>query len=119
VKSKLFIGSLFVLLLALFSITIPASIMAASVPAVAGKINEYALSNPNALPCFITHGSKGNLWFTGYAVNMVWRLTPTGTFTGFTVPTAGGGPFMITPGPNGKLWYTELNVGKIGKITTS
>jgi len=40
-----------------------------------------------------------------------------GTFTSFSVPTAGSNPYGITVGSDGNLWFTESNAGKIGRIT--
>ena len=74
----------------------------------------------------ITIGPDGNLWATVAAllapdaVNMIARITPSGTITEFPVPTlnsslAGG----ILAGPDGALWFAEEDSNKIGRITTA
>jgi virginiamycin B lyase len=70
-------------------------------------------------PNGITSGPDGNLWFTEGIRNAVVRLTPSGTFTFFTIPTVGAEPTGITVGPDGALWFSELQGNKIGRITTS
>ena len=67
------------------------------------------------VPQGITSGPDGNLWFTENTRNAVVRLTPSGAFTFFTVPTAGANPHGITTGPDGALWFTEFNANKIGR----
>ena len=71
------------------------------------------------VPQGITSGPDGNLWFTENTRNAVVRLTPSGVFTFFTVPTAGANPHGITTGPDGALWFTEFNANKIGRIEVS
>ena len=67
----------------------------------------------------LTSGPDGNIWFTENIRNAIVRLTPSGVFTFFTVPTAGANPHGITTGPDGALWFTEFNSNKIGRITVS
>src|SRR5208282_2637958 len=64
----------------------------------------------------ITAGPDGNLWFTG-GNNIIGRITPTGTITEFTIPTANCFPGSITAGPDGNLWFVEEDSNKIGRIT--
>jgi virginiamycin B lyase len=59
-------------------------------------------------PNDIAAGPDGNLWFTDsdgdyQTPTRVWRLTPTGDFTPFTVPAGAG---QITAGPDGAVWFT-------------
>ena len=68
------------------------------------------------VPEGIATGPDGNLWFTEGFRNAVARLTPLGTFTFFTIPTAGANPQGITAGPDGALWFAEHNANKIGRI---
>jgi virginiamycin B lyase len=46
-------------------------------------------------------------------------MTPTGTITQFSIPTANAGASHITYGSSGVLWFTETNANKIGRITTT
>ena len=71
------------------------------------------------VPQGIASGSDGNLWFTENIRNAVVRLTPSGTFTFFTIPTGGANPHGITTGPDGALWFAEFNGNKIGRIDSA
>jgi streptogramin lyase len=63
-------------------------------------------------------GPDGNLWFTESAGNKIGRLTTSGSFTEFPLPTAGAVPWGITVGPDGALWFVESFGFKVGRITT-
>jgi streptogramin lyase len=83
-------------------------------------VNEFTVPS-NSSPFAIALGPDGNLWFTENGTinpGKIGRVTPSGTFTEFTIPTAGSGfPEFITAGPDGNLWYTDNNNGNIGRIT--
>ncbi|HLJ74524.1 MAG TPA: hypothetical protein VKU62_08060, partial [Thermoanaerobaculia bacterium] len=54
--------------------------------------------------------------------NSVDRLTPSGAFTSFAIPTASAQPYAIAAAPDGNLWFVEtgpgaLPKGKVAKIT--
>jgi virginiamycin B lyase len=70
------------------------------------------------MPEEITLGPDGALWFTEQAGNKIGRITTSGTFTEFAIPTASAGAEGIVAGPDGNLWFTENSAGKIAKITT-
>jgi virginiamycin B lyase len=61
-------------------------------------------------------GADGNLWFTEELGNRIGRISPDGTITEFTLPTANSGPIGITVGPDGNLCFTEFNANQIGMI---
>lgn len=46
-------------------------------------------------------------------------ITPSGTITTFTIPTASSGPQCIVPGSDGALWFTEYSAAQIGRIPTN
>lgn len=71
------------------------------------------------VPTGIASGPDGNLWFTENIRNAVAKLTPSGVFTFYTIPTAGAGPAGITVGPDGALWFGEFQANKIGRIDVS
>jgi virginiamycin B lyase len=79
----------------------------------------------NAQQCFsivphgITSGPDGNLWFTESAQNTIGKLTPSGVFTFFAIPTADANPQGITVGPDGALWFAEFGANRIGRIDVS
>jgi virginiamycin B lyase len=106
-----------------------------------GSITKYQVPTPNSQlpgsPTDITAGSDGALWFTEqeysgstvYGVGRIGRITTTGSFTDYPIPTAAGGsitvygspyanfyPFGITAGPDGALWFAEYNGLKIGRV---
>jgi virginiamycin B lyase len=60
----------------------------------------------------IVGGPDGNIWFAEGP--KIGRMTPSGTLTEFTVPTANAGAWGITVGPDGNLWFTENATNKIG-----
>jgi virginiamycin B lyase len=71
------------------------------------------------VPNGIARGPDGNLWFTEFTRNAVVKLTPSGAFTFYTIPTPGANPHGITAGRDGALWFTEFNSNQIGRITTA
>jgi streptogramin lyase len=90
----------------------------------ASAVQEFPLSDGCTAPTGITDGPDGNLWFgvscpAGFAVG---RMTPTGTFTPFLVPTKAVGNHLVqsvAAGPDGNLWFTEPSINVIGRITTN
>ena len=70
-------------------------------------------------PYSITTGPDGNVWFTENNTNVIGKVTPTGTFTQYSLPDGAMRPIFITNGPDGNLWFTERGTtgGKIGRIT--
>src|SRR6266852_24837 len=95
------------------------SLSSAPAWAVAGTIKEFPIPTKSA-PIGITAGPDGNLWFTEITqgAGEIGRITPSGRFTVFPVPTASSMPEGITAGPDGALWFTGA-VGKIGRSTTA
>ena len=77
------------------------------------------VSNGGEASLAIATGSDHNLWITAPAVNKIIRMTPTGTVTQFSLPTANAGPDRIVGGPDSALYFTETTANKIGRITTS
>jgi streptogramin lyase len=77
----------------------------------------YEFPLPGSGPLGITSGPDGNLWFAEFDADKVGRITPSGTITEFTPPTANSGSMDIVTGPDGNLWFTEFNGQKIGRVT--
>jgi virginiamycin B lyase len=65
----------------------------------------------------ITSGPDGNLWFT--EDDTIGRITPTGVYTGFPIPTAGSYTYGIAAGPDGHLWFADYGNNAVGSISTS
>ncbi len=68
--------------------------------AAAGTVTEFPIPTKSA-PIGITTGPDGNLWFTEITqgAGEIGRITPSGRFTVFPVPTASSMPEGITAGP--------------------
>ena len=85
-----------------------------------GQFTTFGTCSPeecsSIVPQGITSGPDGNLWFTELTRNAIVKLTPSGVFTFYAVPTAGANPSGITVGPDGALWFTEFNANAIGRI---
>src|SRR4051812_29728926 len=64
----------------------------ATVTPAVGPGTGFAVPTANSQPYYVTTGSDGNLWFTEQAANKIGRITPSGTFTEFAIPTAGSSP---------------------------
>jgi streptogramin lyase len=87
------------------------------------QLNEFPV--PGSFPAgsqtnAIVYGPDGNLWFNDSPGSTVGRMTPSGSFTPFSVP-AGGTEVLagITTGPDGAMWFTDCQNQFIGRITTS
>ena len=87
-------------------------------------VQELPLSSGCVEPIGLADGPDGNLWFgvTCPGGQAIGRMTPTGTFTSFLVPTNNGvGDHVvqsIAAGPDGNLWFTEPFANRVGRITT-
>src|SRR5262249_36748809 len=64
----------------------------------------------------LTFGPDNNFWFCESVRDKIGRVTPTGTFNEFPLPS-GSTPYAITGGPDNNLWFTEQGSNSIGKIT--
>ncbi len=66
----------------------------------------------------MTAGPDGtSIWFAQEDGNKIGRISTTGTFTEFSLPTPDSRPRDIVVGPDGNLWFTEAQANKIGMIT--
>ena len=104
-----------------------------------GSITEFTPPTANSRPMSLYPGPDGAMWFTeagtwaspatGTPVafgsegqfigggQKIGRITTSGTFTEFVVPTANGVPNVITVGSDGALWFTEAAGNKIGRLS--
>jgi streptogramin lyase len=54
---------------------------------------------------------------TEFLGNKIGRITTTGEFSEFPLPTPDSGPCGITVGSDGAVWFTERDkIGRIGQI---
>jgi streptogramin lyase len=95
----------------------------------AGVITEFTVPTAGSGPTWIVTGPDSALWFTegapvptannnlAFTGNRIGRITTSGAFSEFTLPTAGSGPVVIAAGPDGALWFTEATANKIGRLT--
>jgi virginiamycin B lyase len=82
----------------------------------AGAISEF--QTPGLLEAGgIAPGPDGALWISDAASDSVWRLTTSGVFSQFPLPTPLAQPLGLTTGPDGAIWFSETLVNKIGRIT--
>ena len=79
-------------------------------------VTEFALPQAG-LADSIALGSDGNLWVPDAHGNQIDRITPTGVFTTFPLPTPQSKPSEIIAGSDGNLWFLESGGNRIGKIT--
>ena len=82
------------------------------------KVTSMTAYTPTGVPNNITVGSDGNLWFTESA-GVIASMTPSGTFTYYTLPSGSGASGAIASGSDGKLWFVDSASNSIGSITTS
>jgi uncharacterized protein (TIGR03437 family) len=99
----------------------------------AGTITQYPIPatgcTPNVAGCpnlsGITVGFDGALWFAENQANKIGRITTSGSWSDYLVPSANfngtwiDGPGPITLGPDGACWFIERTANKIGRIDTS
>lgn len=91
-----------------------------------GVLTEFPLPDV-ARPVDATLGPDGNFWFTDYGTcdsagvgdDYVWRLTPSGVATPFSLLHKLTCPTGITAGPDGNLWFTQRAGNLVGRMTTS
>jgi virginiamycin B lyase len=79
----------------------------------------------DSAPAGITEGPDGSIWFTESSANRIGRITPSGAFNKFQLPTPTSvnysaeantsDPENITVAPNGTVWFTEENSNQIGE----
>jgi len=85
-----------------------------------GKVTHFSVAASNADLQGIVTGPDGNLWITEETTNStrfanhVYRLTPKGKVTAFTV---GSGPTWICVGRDKALWFAERDANAIGRLT--
>jgi virginiamycin B lyase len=87
---------------------------------MSGNVTHHALPGDKSR-VDITVGSDGALWFIEYSNNSdaaIGRMTTSGEYSSYLVPTYASYPSGITSGPDGAIWLTETNTGKIGRLTT-
>jgi len=61
-------------------------------------------------------GSDGNIWVSDGG-NAIGRLTPSGAYTTFSIPTANPLASGLSLGPDGNIWFAEDRQPKVGRIT--
>lgn len=67
-------------------------------------------------------GPDNNLWYTEMFENRVGRMTTSGAFVEFNLPTGSQYPDAIAAGPDGAVWFIEdqfFTGGKVGRVSLS
>src|SRR3989338_11584455 len=82
-----------------------------------GRITEYVVPTPEALPHDPAVDPQGRVWYTGQRANLIGMFDPASeTFREFPVPTPDSGPHGLTSDAAGTIWFTENTVGKMGRL---
>jgi hypothetical protein len=71
----------------LHSLALLATIALATATAVAQSFTEYPIPTASSSPYGIVAGPDGNLWFTESGTNKIGKVTTTGAFTHYSIPT--------------------------------
>jgi streptogramin lyase len=85
---------------------------------LSGSIAEFVQPTCGS-PTSIASGSDGNLWFVDSSSSKIGRITTSGIFTMFTLPTPSAQPALITAGLDGNLWFTEVIGNAVARMTTA
>lgn len=94
----------------------------------AGIMTTHALPGQNTgsigekRPENIVKGADGNLWFSAYIFNSsgsttgveVGKVTPSGTFTEYPLPSQDNAIFELSVGADGNMWFVTSTMGSIG-----
>jgi virginiamycin B lyase len=67
-------------------------------------------------PQRIALGPEGSLWFTSSTMATIGSITPSGTFTAYTLPCKVCQTVQIVGGGDGLVWFTETNPTKLASI---
>jgi streptogramin lyase len=88
-----------------------------------GAVQEFVPPLPT-YPTGIAAGPDGNVWFTDVRLgsrpqfgNNVWKVTPSGVFTQYPLPTDWATPSYLTAASDGNIWVTETEAVKVARIT--
>jgi virginiamycin B lyase len=85
--------------------------------APAGKISDWAVPEPSALPHDPAVAPDGSIWLTLMNADKLARFDPrTHEWKLFPVPTKNAGPHGLTADHQGNIWFTENRAGKIGRL---
>lgn len=87
-----------------------------AVPAQAAPTPTFSDLNP--APTRIILGADGALWFTEYEGNRIGRLTLSGAFSFYTVPTPRSGPSDLAAAGR-YIWFTEQARAALGRLDTT
>jgi streptogramin lyase len=97
-----------------------------SADAVAGRMLEFPLPVPNAVPGILSVDAEDNIWVTlgggGWGnidlppLNKFARLTIDGDISIFSTPTSDSGPSGLLIAPTGEIFITELMAGKVARF---
>ncbi len=63
----------------------------------------------------LVEGTDRALWFTSTAAGYVGRMTPSGLFTPYEIPTARSGPTIMVRTTSGAMWFVDPGSYKIGR----
>src|SRR5579884_1015465 len=79
--------------------------------------NDPTATIPGSWPDDLRGDDQGNIWFAEHHSNEVGRMSPTGTYTGFAVPTPNSEMDGIAvDSAHGRVWVTETAGNKVVRI---
>jgi streptogramin lyase len=98
-----------------------------------GAFSEYAVPESRMILGGIVSSPNGDLWCTGVSwhtpgavsgarltpTNKLFKLTSSGTFSEFPIPTPNSDPMGIAAGPDGNIWLTDASTNQVVKVTPS
>jgi virginiamycin B lyase len=85
-----------------------------------GKVANFSLATPDALPIYVAAGPDGNMWFTELTGNKIGRVTPDGQIAEFPIPTPGSRPIAIVQDPSAPaMWFSEEAGNKVARVDMS
>ena len=74
-----------------------------------GFRTDYNLNTSTINPFYVTGDNSGNIWFTDYDHNAIYKLDPTtNNYTVYSMPT-GINPFILDYAGNNTFWFTDTN----------
>jgi virginiamycin B lyase len=85
-----------------------------------GRVKEWAIPLPNALPHDPAVDPAGNVWVTLMRANQLARFDPQSEkWKLYPVPTPHAGPHGLVADSTGTIWFTENFAGKIARLDPS
>jgi RHS repeat-associated protein len=79
----------------------------------------FFVPTASSSPQSVTAGPDGIVWFVENAAAKLAKVTPSGSFTEYTIGGVGSTPVSVVAGPDGKMWVADSGGKQIVAVTTS